>query len=333
MRCLLLLAVCCSLLTLSAAASECRRRTPCAARTAVPLPEVKLVFVGDVMLDDGPGKAIADGIDPFREFAPIFDAADLVVGNLECVVATTGTKAIKQWRFRAHPQVIPFVKRYFDVVSVANNHSCDYGPEALAEQCRLLDEAQLPYFGGGRNLAEAQRPVIVKRHGVRMALLGYYDDYPPRSFAVGETTPGVAWIDEPTITAAIKAIKREQKADLVIPFLHWGEEYETKPNREQIALAEKMIDAGADIVIGSHPHVIQPPTTYRGKPIFYSLGNFVFDNFDESICYQSRVLRLTVNRKGTVRWDMVGVQIDKQGIPHLVHEPKPPATRRCIKCR
>jgi poly-gamma-glutamate synthesis protein (capsule biosynthesis protein) len=297
------------------------------ATAAAASPEVKLVFVGDMMLDDAPGKAIAAGVDPFKEFAAIFDTADLVVGNLECVVATCGKEEEKPWRFRADPRVIPLLTRYFDAVSVANNHSGDFGKDALAEQCKLLDEAKLPYFGGGRDRAEAHRPVILKRHGLRIAFIAF-NDFPPREFEAGEKTPGVAWIDEPTIVAAIRALKEEQKVDLVIPFMHWGDEGETRPNREQIDLAHKMIDAGADVVIGAHPHVIQSVGSHRGKPIFYSLGNFVFDDFGDPICYQSCVLRLTVNRQGAVGWDMVGVQIDKQGIPHRVQPPEPAPTFR-----
>jgi poly-gamma-glutamate synthesis protein (capsule biosynthesis protein) len=303
--------------------------TRCGTTAAAAPPEVTLAFVGDMMLDDGPGKAIAAGVDPFAGFADVFDDADLVVGNLECVVATCGREEEKSWTFRADPRVIPLLTRYFDAVSVANNHSGDFGKDALAEQCNLLDEARLPYFGGGRDRAEAHRPVILKRHGLRIAFLGY-NDFPPRDFEAGEHTPGVAWIDEPTIVAAIRELKQRQKADVVIPFMHWGDEGETQPNRDQMDLARKMIDAGADVIIGAHPHVIQSVGCHRGKPIFYSLGNFVFDDFDDPICYESYVLRLTINREGVVGWDMVGVQIDKQGIPHRMR-PSEPASSCCAR--
>lgn len=297
-------------------------------------PEVKLIFVGDMMLDDGPGKAIAAGADPYQEFAEIFDAADLVIGNLECVVATCGQEQEKPWTFRAHPRVIPHLTWYFDAVSVANNHSGDFGQDALAEQCGLLDEAKLTYFGGGRNREEAHRPAILERRGLRIAFLAF-NDFPPREFEAGPTTPGVAWIDEQTVLAAIRAIKEEQQAELVIPYMHWGDEDDNGPNREQIDLARKMIDAGADAVVGAHPHVLQRTDCYRCKPIFYSLGNFVFDDFEDPLCYRSHVVRLTVNRQGAVGWDTVDVQIDRQGIPHRIEppEPSPPRRRSVLRLR
>lgn len=278
---------------------------------------VELVFVGDVMLADGPGKFIADGGDPFAEFADLLDSADLVVGNLECVVATCGSPEDKPWTFRAHPRVIPLLTRYFHAVSAANNHSGDFGQAALCEQFRLLDEAQMPYFGAGRNRTAAHRPLIVKRRGVRIALLGY-NDYPPRRFEATDERPGTAWIDRNVMTTAIAALRRQEPSLVIIPYLHWGEEEERRHSAEQETLAKAMIDAGADLIVGSHPHVVQDVGEYRGRPIFYSLGNFVFDNFDDPECYKSCVLRIEMAGRSIVQWSMTPVQIDQQGIPHRV---------------
>lgn len=276
---------------------------------------VRLVFVGDVMLADGPGAFIADGGDPFAEFADLFDSADLVVGNLECVVATGGSPEDKPWTFRAHPRVIPLLTRYFHAVSAANNHSGDFGPAALCEQFRLFDEAQMPYFGAGPNRTAAHRPLIVKRRGVRIALLGY-NDYPPRRFEATDHRPGTAWIDRNVITAAIALLRRHEPSLIIIPYLHWGEEEERRHSDEQETLAKALIDAGADLIVGSHPHVVQDVGEYRGRPIFYSLGNFVFDNFADPECYKSCVLRVEMAGRSVVRWTKTPVQIDKQGIPH-----------------
>lgn len=278
---------------------------------------VRLVFVGDVMLADGPGKFIADGGDPFAEFADLFDSADLVVGNLECVVATGGVKEKKPWTFRAHPHVIPLLTRYFHAVSAANNHSGDFGRAALCEQFRLFDEAQMPYFGAGPNRTAAYRPLIVKRRGVRIALLGY-NDYPPRRFEATDDRPGTAWIDRDVMTAAIAKLRQREPSLIIIPYLHWGEEEERRHNAEQETLAKALIDAGADLIIGSHPHVVQDVGEYRGRPIFYSLGNFVFDDFDDPECYKSCILSIEMAGRTVRRWSMPPVQIDQQGIPHRV---------------
>ncbi len=277
--------------------------------------EVRLVFVGDVMLADGPGKFIADGGDPFAEFADLFDSADLVVGNLECVVATGGVKEDKPWTFRAHPHVIPLLTRYFHAVSAANNHSGDFGRAALCEQFRLFDEAQMPYFGAGPNRNAAHRPLILKRRGVRIALLGY-NDYPPRRFEATDDRPGTAWIDRDVMTSAIATLRQREPALIIIPYLHWGEEEERRHNAEQETLAKAMIDAGADLVVGAHPHVVQDVGEHRGRPIFYSLGNFVFDNFDDPECYKGCILSIDMAGRNVVRWSMTPVQIDQQGIPH-----------------
>jgi poly-gamma-glutamate synthesis protein (capsule biosynthesis protein) len=279
-------------------------------------PPVELVFVGDIMLDDGPGKAVAAGVDPFAEFAQVFDRADLCIGNLECVVSTSGERVEKPYNFRAHPRCVPLLKRYFDGVSAANNHSGDFGPGALCEQLDRLHEAGLPCFGAGRNLREAHTPWIVERGGVRFAILGY-NEFQPSAFEAGATTPGLAWSDDDQVVADIREARERHRADLVIPFMHWGWEYEQENDRQR-ELSKKMIDAGADLVIGNHPHVTQGVESYRGKLIVYSLGNFVFDGFDERPNAQvGWVLRLSMNKQGLVSWQTLVARMDKQGIPHL----------------
>jgi poly-gamma-glutamate capsule biosynthesis protein CapA/YwtB (metallophosphatase superfamily) len=112
---------------------------------------IKIVFVGDIMLDDLPGQYIQDGKDPFASFTSLFKSADLTIGNLECVVGITGTKEDKPFVLRAHPRVLPTLKKHFSALSLANNHSGDYGPEAFSAMLDLLDEAGIQYFGGGKN--------------------------------------------------------------------------------------------------------------------------------------------------------------------------------------
>ena len=299
-----------------------------AAQPAAAEPTIEIVFVGDVMLDDGPGRVIARGGDPFAEFAAIFDRADLAIGNLECVVATGGQAEDKPWYFRAHPRCLPLLTRYFDAVGIANNHSGDYGKEALREQCELFEKAGLPYFGGGRDRAAAHRPAILRRNCVWVALLAY-NDFPPKRFAAGDNSPGVAWIDEAAMLRDIRRAREEEQADVVIPLLHWGVEGDLHPEAEQVALARRLIDGGADAVIGAHPHRVQDIETYRGKPIFYSLGNFVFDGFDTQHGKTGGVARLKVGRHGVLSWEMLTARLDDRGVPHLEADqpcPMPNAT-------
>jgi poly-gamma-glutamate synthesis protein (capsule biosynthesis protein) len=288
-------------------------------------PTVSLAIVGDVMLADGPGRVIAHGRDPLGPFGAILANADVRVANLECVIASGGTAlAGKPWTFRAHPRAASVVARHFDAVSLANNHSGDYGPAAFAEMLTLLGRARVGVFGGGRNLAEAHVPLVVERKGLRIALLGY-DEMFPRSFEADTDQPGVAWSEDEQVVLDIANARAVYHADLVIPFMHWGIEHEPLADARQRALARLMIDAGADAVIGSHPHVTQDVETYRGKPIVYSLGNFVFDGFKDADNNTGWLLRLELDRTGVRSWHTVIAGIDGDGVPH----PRPALPTLC----
>ena len=276
---------------------------------------LRLVFVGDVMLDDGPGRTIAAGGDPLGPFAAELRDADFTLGNLECPIAESGTALDnKLFAFRAHPRVIEVLRGRLDAVSLANNHSGDFGKAAFVETMDRLDAAGIPYFGGGRDLAAAHRPLWIERKGLRIAVLGY-NEYKPRSFEAGPDWPGVAWSEDSHVIAAIRAA-RAAGADLVIPFMHWGWEGEPNPDARQRTLARAMIDAGADAVVGGHPHVTQGAEYYRGRPIVYSLGNFVFDGFDKPSEKRGWLLRLTLDRAGVVAWETRAAQIDEAGTPY-----------------
>lgn len=286
------------------------------ATTGAPEPAVTLAMVGDLMLDETPGRVIAEGRDPFAPFAALLDAADIRVGNLECVVATGGAaEPGKPYTFRAHPRVLGPLQRHFDAVSLANNHSGDFGPAAFGEMLPLLDQAGIGWFGGGADLAQAHRPLIVERHGLRIALLGY-DEFLPRSFEADFDRPGVAWSEDEQVQFDIANARRLHQADLVIPLMHWGWEGETTASPRQRQLARLMIDAGADAVVGSHPHVIQDTEVYRGRPILYSLGNFVFDGFDTEVNNTGWLLRMELDRDGVRRWRTIMARLDPAGIPH-----------------
>jgi poly-gamma-glutamate capsule biosynthesis protein CapA/YwtB (metallophosphatase superfamily) len=276
-------------------------------------PTISVAFAGDILLDSAPGKAIQRGEDPFAKTEVLFRGAALRVGNLECPVATSGAPVEKVYTFRADPRVLPVLRRHFDAVSVANNHSGDYGVAAFSETLQRLDDAHVLRFGGGKNLAQAHAPLLVERGGIKIALLGY-DRFIPRSFEAGDDQPGVAWAEPEQATYDI-AQARAAGADVVIPFLHWGWENEPEPCADQRKLARQLLDAGADAVIGAHPHVTQGAEMYRGKPIIYSLGNFVFDLLDFPENARAWVLRLELDRRGVVSFSTAAVHIDTEGIP------------------
>jgi poly-gamma-glutamate capsule biosynthesis protein CapA/YwtB (metallophosphatase superfamily) len=277
----------------------------------------ELTFVGDVMVAEDPGKVIEDGGDPFAALAHYLPAKRLRIANLECAVATTGTAEIKPFTFRAHPRTLPVLAKYFDGVSLANNHSGDFGKAAFAEMLGLLEAAKLPYFGGGRDLTTAHRPWIVERDGVRIAFLGYIE-FKPRSFEASSSRPGVAWSGEDEqVLRDIRNAREAEHADLVIPFMHWGWEDEGAPSERQRVFARRMLDAGAAMVVGSHPHVTQGAEIYHGKPIIYSLGNFVFNGFDTEATTTGWLLEASVTKAGVTRWRTRVARLAANGVPHI----------------
>ncbi|MES2071173.1 MAG: CapA family protein [Pseudomonadota bacterium] len=295
--------------------------------TELPQDTVSILFAGDIVLDGKPGQAIAQGRDPFAAFAAILADADIRVGNLECVVATGGDQADKTFTFRAHPRTLASLKRHFDAVSLANNHSGDYGRTAFTEMLGLLQQQNIPHFGGGHNLREAHTPLIITHKGIRIALLGY-NEFLPRSFEADSNAAGVAWSEDEQVVDDIRKARSVHHADIVIPFMHWGWENEMKAGARQRQLARIMIDAGADAVIGGHPHVIQDVDVYKGKPIIYSLGNFMIDELDNEAQTQVSVLKLSVNRSGVLAWHTRLGKIDADGIPHPLTGADSPCWRR-----
>ena len=279
---------------------------------------LRLVMVGDVMLDDGPGRLIEGDQDPLDRFDALLRQADHTLGNLELPVATVGRPMDRKiFNFRAHPRVMNVLRGRFHTLSVANNHAGDYGQAAFLETLQHLDAAGIGWTGGGRNLEEAHRPLWIQHNGIRVAVLAA-NGFKPRAFEAGPNWPGVAWMDDERLVNGVRAA-RAAGANVVIPYLHWGWERERQPNASQRALAQRLIDAGADVVVGGHPHVTQGVETHRGKLIVYSLGNFVFDSFDDVPGGTTGwLLRLTLDRHGLVAWDTVTAEMDRDGKPHPV---------------
>jgi poly-gamma-glutamate synthesis protein (capsule biosynthesis protein) len=296
---------------------------------------VSLVFAGDIVLDDTAGEMVARGEDPLASFSSVFASADIRIANLECVVATTGNAGEKNFTFRAHPRTLPVLKRHFDALGLANNHSGDFGREAFAEMLVLLKQAGLAQFGGGNNLSEAHSPLVIERKGLRIALLGY-NEFMPRSFEADFDAPGLAWSEDEQVVDDIRKARTLYRADLVIPIMHWGWENELTANDRQRHLARVMVDAGADAVIGGHPHVTQDIEHYRGKPIVYSVGNFVMKETDNDNQRRGWVLRLKLDKQGVSGFDTGVARISFDGIPALDRSAVSPcwnrgdsATRNC----
>ncbi len=283
------------------------------AQAAEPL---RITFVGDIMLDGGPGHIVTNGGDPFAAVAATLHTADLVIGNLECAITRVGHAVDKPYTFKGPVASLGLLKKYFSAVSLANNHAGDWGKAGFADELARLQDAGLPFFGGGKTLHDARAPLILQSHGRRIALLGY-NDFPPRAFAATRRSPGTAWLVEKQVAQDVRAARKQ--ADLVLLYLHWGEELEETPTAEQQALARRLLDAGADAVIGSHPHVTQTIEWYGDKPIVYSLGNFLFDYFPtDPPVWTGWILQLTYGEGARPVLTTVPVELDPAGAPHLL---------------
>lgn len=262
--------------------------------------EIRLLFAGDIMLSRKIGKVMEDKNDYrfyFRKVASTTLDADIAFANLENPVSTGGVRSGSIYSFRADPKTLEGL-RYagFDVVSVANNHIFDYGKQAFYDTLAHLHDAGITAVGGGGDYEDAHAPRVITVGKTRVAFLAY-TDLVPASLGLASSTPAVSTlglsqilsyekkrdIASTTVPALIRDIKvARESADTVVVSIHWGDEYQTKHNRVQERIAKLAIDAGADIIVGHHPHVVQEVEEYNGGLIIYSLGNFVFDqNFSD----------------------------------------------------
>lgn len=328
-------------------------------------PEIRLAAVGDVMLDRGVATAMTTfGLHhPVSALAARLAAYDLTVANLESPFGTTGKPVPGKgiW-FQADPSTAALLKRAgIDAVSLANNHTLDFGEEAFLENLQILEREGIAYFGGGRNLAEARRPLILtafpswlqspeqppgqssgqspwqssgQSYGtpkdsrpLRIAFLAYseladvyWSSATRWSFAAATTRPGVAPL-RPGSFASIAADIRSARtrADLVIVYYHWGQEYKPQPTARQQEIGRRTLAAGADLVLGAHPHVLQGIGTgseLESGLIAYSLGNFIMDQ-PWPATRESMILEVDLDATGVRGFRAVPVEIDN-GRPELV---------------
>ncbi|OHD54091.1 MAG: hypothetical protein A2Y33_10265 [Spirochaetes bacterium GWF1_51_8] len=248
------------------------------AGTAVKPAPVTVLFVGDVCFDWGVKDVIATGFYPFAHVDSFIEKATISIFNLETCISTNGEKVEKTYNFRCPPGVLKYITNSgFDIATLGNNHTMDYGPIALADTLDNLKMYHLKYTGAGKNLAQAVVPVIIVTNGVTVGTLSFGYMNPP-TLKAAENKPGVAPIDTKLMTAEVKKLR--PKVDFLIVAIHWGNEYVDYPNDAQKKMGHSLIDAGADLVIGHHPHILQGIEKYKNGVIFYSVGNFMFPQTD-----------------------------------------------------
>lgn len=243
-----------------------------------PIQPIKMIFTGDIMLNRGVETSVQKnyGGDFSKLFEKVswFSNADIVFGNLEGPVSDVGNNVGSKYSFRMDPVVIPTLANLgFNVLSFANNHVGDWNVTAFNDTLRRLSESNIAIVGAGNNTTDAEQVRIIEKSGIKIGFLGF-TDVGPNWMVAKENSAGILLASNPRRTEIITNAKSQ--VDFLIVSYHWGEEY-VPFNTRQKTLAESSIDAGADMIIGHHPHVIQDYTTYKEKPIFYSLGNFIFD--------------------------------------------------------
>ena len=238
---------------------------------------VSLASVGDINLGNGPGVYINQfGVRyPWTSVAPALRRADVAFGNLECAVSNRGAPVPKQFNFRGRPSALRAMATFagFDVLNLANNHVGDYGTTALLDTVKLTRSFGMSAVGAGGSLASASEPRVVERLGLKIAFVGF-SDILPASFFAGPDRAGTQQATSENIASSVSRARR--RADVVIATFHWGVERATTENARQRGFASQAIAAGADAVIGAHPHVLQPIRRNGRRVVAYSLGNFVF---------------------------------------------------------
>lgn len=279
-----------------------------------------LSFVGDIMLDRGVKFSIRKNFG--GDYSKLFQnmdmlrKSDLTFANLEGPVSDKGIDLKNLYSFRMDPPVLDILKNAgFDVLLFANNHVGDWGREAFDDTLARMQTAGLKYTGAGTTKQQAEQPVIETIKGVRFGFLGF-TDVGPDKFAATETTSGVLLASDPRFTEIIQNAKSQ--VDTLIVTFHWGVEYQEHTAR-QSNFAHIAIDAGANLIIGTHPHVAQDIETYRGGLIAYSLGNFIFDQGFSKETMQGLLLQVTFDARTKTfkRYDKYIVKFSPQFQPQV----------------
>lgn len=285
------------------------------------LPKTKIIAVGDVMLSRNIGTAIDKINDPnlpFAETRDLLAAADITFGNLECPLSDSDIPIREGLIFRCLTKYVPgLLYAGFDVLSTANNHSFDQGQDNIGFTIdHLLAQNILP-VGTGNNYEETHAGRIVTRDDIKFGFLGH--SYSAHNDGGNSSHPQIATMDDLAILKS-DILNLKSRSDVIIVSMHAGTEYTRHPSKFQTDFAHAAIDAGADVVIGHHPHWIQDIEIYKGRPIFYSLGNFVFDQSWSQDTREGLAIELTYEQSTLTQAKLIPVVIENNCCPKLATE-------------
>ena len=302
-----------------------------------PSDTLRLCAVGDLNLDRrvaSAGLLQGDTLYPFRALLESLVAADITFGNLESPITSDPLLASDSGGVFAAPRLaaVALARAGFDIVSTANNHAWDGGQPAAEETMRQLTNAGVRFVGSGFGRDMAEQPVILERRGWRVAFFAVTRAWNPAPYTFYKHAGSnwVAWGDTAWIYPAVRALKASGRADLIVVSVHGGKEYVDEPPDYHRDLLYGLVDAGADLVLAHHPHVLQPVVWSRGKPIAQSLGNFVFVQSDPRT-QLSAILRVTVAPNHRMRVSAVPVRVGLQ--PTLATGAAADSVRRRLRVR
>jgi len=292
--------------------------------------KTSLILVGDIMLDRGVEYMIkkeggGDFKFPFLKIVRDLKKGDILFGNLEGPISDKGVKVGSIYSFRVEPEAIEGLNYAgFDVLSVANNHIFDYGKEALEDTFKRLKEVGIDYVGGGFNEKEAYSPIIKELNSsinspqTKIGFLAYTNLGSPYWVATDKSS-GIAWINWKDLEKIRKDIKKiKSQVNILIVSLHSGEEYSSQPTQFQIEFSKAVIDAGADLVVGHHPHIIQPIEKYKQGWIVYSLGNFVFDQSFSKETIKGQMIKVLIENGEIKEVIPINIKINNYFQPEIL---------------
>ena len=288
---------------------------------------ITIIAVGDIMLSRWVAKEILKNNDyryPFLKTADILKDADLTFGNLESPITSGREILINEMHFRADPEATSGLEfAGFDVLSLANNHFGDFGRQGMTDTFKFLEEKNIDFTGAGKNRNEAHTVLIKEVKGKKIGFLAYSDsNFTSKTYEAGEKEAGIALMNAENLETDIKKAKKE--TDFLVVSMHAGKEYQQLPTSWQEEFAHTAVDCGADLVFGHHPHILQPYEKYKGKYIFYSLGNFVFDQDTPKETKESIILKLVLDYSSlqVEKLETTPISIKKYSQPKVAAENK-----------
>ena len=284
---------------------------------------ITLLFVGDIMLDRGVEniwQKYNNSQYPFLNIFKEIEKADLAFGNLEGSISERGANLKIKYSFRFSQLVIDGLKfAGFDVLSLANNHSFDWGREALEDTVNILRENDILPIGAGMNYLEANSPAIKNIAGAKVAFLAYENIESNSKYdEATKDLAGKSSFNLERVKEEIYAMKQLEVADIIIVSMHWGEEYQLRSNKKQQEIGRALVEAGTDIIIGHHPHVIQEIERYKNGWIAYSLGNFIFDQNFSKETMEGLMLKAIIQDKKIVEIEPVEIKINSSFQPEII---------------